>query len=381
VAELAAGVAHNFNNLLQIVLFCSEVGMGALRSKDLTKVATNLQQILESCRSGAETIKRLHDFARARPEAIREGAVFSLDRTVLKAVEMSETLWKSVPERNGVDVVLRKELAPDCFVRGQENELLEVVINLIKNAVEAMPRGGEIFLRVAQEGGDAVLTVDDSGDGIPETDLGKVFQPFYTTKGLHGTGMGLASSYGIVLRHGGQISVQSSRDRGARFIVRVPLAGEDQESALRAKTELGRPLRVLVIDDQEPIVTMMEQLFTRKGHFVLKAMSGPEGLELFERDPVDVVISDLSMPSMTGWQVGQAIKGLCENRGIPKPLFVILTGWGKQSDHIDKNAEFGIDAIVEKPVNFEQLMAHIRRLLRERECAPLAAMGPDGGFC
>jgi len=372
VAELAAGVAHNFNNLLQIILFCTEVAVAALRSDDSTKVTGNLERILESCRSGAETVKRLHDFARSGPEPVREGAVFPLALTVQKAIEMSESLWKSMPERKGLSVTLRKDLAPDCFVRGEENELLEVVINLIKNAVEAMPQGGDIFLRVAQEGSDAVLTVEDSGLGIPEANLGRVFQPFFTTKGLHGTGMGLASSYGIVLRHGGQITVQSNEGRGARFVVSIPLASETRELLKPAESPAQRPLRILVIDDQEPIVAMMEQLFTRRGHTVLRALSGPEGLELFERDHADVVISDLSMPSMTGWQVGKAIKDLCETRGTPKPLFLILTGWGKQPDQPERSAEFGIDGVIEKPVNFERLMTRIRDLLHERECAASA---------
>ncbi|MBI4963671.1 MAG: response regulator [Desulfomonile tiedjei] len=378
VAELSAGVAHNFNNLLQIVLFCSEVGLHAVRSNDLARATSNLQQVLESCRSGAETVRRLHDFARNRPEPIREGAVFPLDHAVQKAIEMSETLWKTAPERDGIHIVLQQKLAPSCFVRGEENEFLEVVINLIKNAVEAMPKGGEISLEVAQEGTEAVLTVADNGAGIPEANLGKVFQPFFTTKGLQGTGMGLASSYGIVLRHGGQIHVRSGEDRGAKFVVRIPLAGESQGVETRDKIELRRPLRILVIDDQEPIVAMMEQLFIRKGHIVYKALSGSEGLDVFQRNPVDVVISDLSMPSMTGWQVGKALKDLCETKGIAKPLTLILTGWGAQQDHIYKSSEFGIDAIIEKPVNFERLMGKIRDLLHERERSSSGEMTFDG---
>jgi len=381
VAELAAGVAHNFNNLLQIVVSCSEVAINGLRSDDLAKAKSNLQQIIESCRSGAETVKRLHDFARVRPDPIREGAIFSLDRTVQQAIEMSEALWKIEPERKGVNIVLRKDLTAECLVRGDENELLEVVINLIKNAVEASSQGGEIFMRVAQEGSDAILTVKDNGIGIPEANLGKVFQPFFTTKGFRGTGMGLASSYGIVLRHGGQIAVKSGEGQGAEFVVKVPLAREAPESVERIGVELPRPLRILLIDDQEPIVAMMEQLFTRRGHIVSTALSGPEGLALFEQNPVDVVISDLSMPAMTGWQVGKALKDLCETRGIAKPLFIILTGWNMQVDDAERGQEWGIDGLVEKPVDFERLLSKIRDLLNQRECSMSTQVSSDAGLC
>jgi len=280
---------------------------------------------------------------------------------------MSETWWKTMPEREGVQVVLRKELLSDCFVRGEENELLEVVINLVKNAVEAMPNGGEIVVRVSVDGNDALLTVEDNGVGIPEANLGRIFEPFFTTKGAKGTGMGLASSYGIVVRLGGQISVDRREGCGTTFSLRFPLAGKTQEAEQQDRTEIQQSLRVLIIDDQEAIVAMLEQLFVRRGHSVITALSGEEGIEQFKRSPVDVVISDLSMPSMTGWDVGKSLQDVCRDMGIPRPLFIILTGWGKQPDETERSAESGIDGIVEKPVNYERLMEKIRELFHERD--------------
>jgi CheY-like chemotaxis protein len=291
---------------------------------------------------------------------------------VQKALDMSETWWKSMPERQGFEVILTKDLMSDCFVQGEENELLEVVINLVKNAVEAMPQGGEIIVRASCEGKNALLTVEDNGVGIPEPDLGRIFEPFFTTKGVHGTGMGLASAYGIILRHGGQISAHRREGGGTRFSVRIPLAGDIREAKPKVRADVPQRLRVLVIDDQEPIVAMLEQLFARRGHTVLTALSGQEGLNIFEHFPVDVVISDLSMPSMTGWQVGKAIKDLCLERGIPRPLFLILTGWGNRPEDSDLGVEAGIDGILEKPVNFERLMGKIRELFHERECLSIS---------
>ncbi len=380
VAELAAGVAHNFNNLLQVMLSSSEVGLAALHSNDLARVTANLQRILEDCRSGAETVRRLQDFAAVRTEPTSQESVLCLSHAVQKALDMSETWWKTGPERMGVSVILTKELIPDCFVRGEENELLEVVINLVKNAVEAMPQGGELVVKVSAQAGDALLTVEDNGVGIPEGNLRRIFEPFFTTKGFQGTGMGLASTYGIVLRHGGHISAVGREGGGTRFSVRIPLACEIERATPEVRTELPPCLRVLIIDDQEPIVAMMEQLFARRGHTVVTALSGQEGLDKFERFPVDVVISDLSMPSMTGWQVGKSLKDLCRNKGIPRPLFLILTGWGKEPDDMDRNAEYGVDGVLEKPVNFARLMDKIRELFHERECSAAAKDGIEIGL-
>ncbi len=369
VGELAAGVAHNFNNILQVMLSSGEVALTAVHSADLDRVTTNLKRILDSCRSGAETVRRLQDFAAVRSEPSSHESIVDLSRAVQKALDMSETWWKTTPGRQGVRVTLTKDLIKDCFVRGEENELLEVVINLVKNAVEAMPQGGDLVAKVSAEEYDALLTVEDNGVGIPEGNLGRIFEPFFTTKGSQGTGMGLASTYGIVLRHGGQISAVGREGGGTTFSVRIPLARETESATPEVGAELPRCLRVLIIDDQEPIVVMMQQLFARRGHAVVTALSGQEGLDKFEHYPVDVVISDLSMPSMTGWQVGKALKDICRNKRIPRPLFLILTGWGRRPDDMDRGAESGVDGILEKPVNFGRLMDKIRELLHERECS------------
>jgi signal transduction histidine kinase len=379
IAELAAGVAHNFNNILQVMLSSGEVALAALKSNDLARATANLQRILDSCRSGAETVKRLQDFAALRSEPTSRANVVSLSRAVQKGLDMSETWWKTMPERRGFDVVLTRHLMSDCFVRVEENELLEVVINLVKNAVEAMPQGGEIAVKVSADGNNAMLTVEDSGLGIPEGNLGRIFEPFFTTKGTQGTGMGLASAYGIILRNGGQISADKREGGGTRFSVSIPLASEIRGATPEVTTDLPQELRVLIIDDQEPIVAMLEQLFARRGHTVVSALSGQEALNVFEHHPVDVVISDLSMPSMTGWQVGKAIKDLCRSKGIPRPLFLILTGWGKQPEDPDRGVEAGIDGIVEKPVNFERLMGKIRDLFRQRESLTTSHDGSGAG--
>lgn len=367
VAELSAGVAHNFNNLLQIVLSNAEVAAHGARTGDMSAVESNLAHILESCRFGAETVRRLQDFARGRTDlAARDGHVFSLSRTVQRAIEMTETWWKTAPEREGLRITLKSSLAENAFVKGEENELFEVVVNLIKNSAEALPLGGNIDVKVYSHNGSAILQVADDGVGIQDQDLGRVFHPFFTTKGLSGTGMGLASSYGIIHRHGGDISVESEAGHGATFTIALPLAGKGADSKEVVAVESDTPLRILLVDDQALVTAAMRLLFENDNHTVFTALSAAEGLEIFHKEPLDLIISDLSMPAITGWQMAEAVKKESQERGIRRPLFMVLTGWSMDVAEDKRLDELGVDHILEKPVIFNRLTALIRKLVRER---------------
>ncbi len=367
VAELSAGVAHNFNNLLQVVLSSCEIASFNLDSGNYENLKFNLERIAESCRFGAETVKRLENFAGAGSGVVvPKGKVFCLSQVAEKAIELSETWWKSFPQKHGLNISLETSFHSECLIRGQENEILEVILNLIKNAAEALPRGGEIGIRTFSEANKWVLEVQDNGEGIAENDLRRVFEPFFTTKGYTGTGMGLASSYGIIVRHGGEISVESEKGKGTKFIVKLPVASESWDGVETPVTAPPRSLRVIVIDDQALIVDAMGKLFQQHGHTIFTAQSGPAGIEMFGRESPDVVICDLSMPFMTGWQVAEAIKNMCKERGTKKPLFLMLTGWGEEEFDEQRMVESGVDGFVQKPVNFRKLIATISELIHRR---------------
>lgn len=369
VGELAGGVAHNFNNLLQIVLGCSQLALTDLELGNVTNAKRNLDQIVESARFGAETVKRLQDFAQIRKDGFGSRTkVFDFSHTVEEAIEMTKPWWKTKPEKEGVSISLTRRLQGGCFIKGIRGELFEVVVNLIKNAAEAMDRGGEI--RVTLETGDenVVLMVKDQGRGIPREDIGRVFEPFWTTKGPQGTGMGLAGSYGIVHRHRGKIMVESSPGQGTVFTVLLPSATEPtaREDSPELPT-IDFRLDILVVDDMPAVIRHLESGLSRLGQNVFSASSGEEAVELFREAPMDVVVSDLAMPGMNGWQVGEAILTLCRERGITKPIFIILTGWGGQKDAERRIRESGVDLVLEKPVDIGTLAKAIEGLYENRQ--------------
>ena len=363
IGELAGGVAHNFNNLLQVILGGSSLGLVKLEMGDLLGVKENLVQIAESTKLGAQTVKRLQDFARIRPSDAAGGKVFDLSRTARDSIEMSKVWWKTGPEKEGYSISMNTDLTTVCPVKGNENDLFEAVVNLIKNAVEALPHGGEILVQTGTEDGTVFLYVQDDGLGINEDDQQRIFDPFWTTKDFERSGMGLSTCYGIVQRHGGRISVQSEPGNGTRVLISLPLAAEiPLESRPTQAPRAEVPLSILVVDDLVAVLRQMEAVLEQYGHTVITATSGKQAISVFTEVKIDLVICDLAMPAMNGWQVGKSVKEICRERGEPKPPFIMLTGWGGQISQSEKMAESGIDRVLEKPIESLRLLDVIHEL-------------------
>lgn len=369
VGELASGVAHNFNNLLQIIVGSAELALTNLKNNDSAKAKVAIQRLHDSAQLGSETVKRLQSFAKIR--AIKDDSeliTFDLSEIVQRSIEMSRPLWRTNPERNGVKIDMRTTLVDGCFIKGNDGELFEVLLNLIKNSVEAMPSGGAITISTSIYEGEVILEVQDTGTGIHQDDFSKMFDPFWSTKGPSGTGLGLAVTHGIVKRHGGAISVHSEIGNGTSFVIRIPLSSQIADvKSVSTKALQAKNLNILIIDDTETILLILNDLLTAHDQKVFTANSGEKGIEIFLEQHIDVIISDLGMPGMTGWEVGGAIKSICEKRGMIKTPFILLTGWGGQSLEPDKISDCGIDGVLEKPIDFTRVVEMINDLIQRQK--------------
>lgn len=224
VADLAAGVAHNFNNFLQIILGNTNICLMRLRSGNLTNIEKNLSTIVDTCGKGAETVQRLNQFASYSESENRESRVetFDLSLVAKEAAELTKPFWYSSSVKSGMKIDLIANTVPGRLVEGVKSQITEVLVNLIKNAVEAMPQGGTIEVETSYEPDWAVLKVKDTGSGIPNERMGNLFNPFFTSNLELGRGLGLATALKIIEDHHGEITVESAVGVGSAFTVRLP---------------------------------------------------------------------------------------------------------------------------------------------------------------
>ncbi|MBI5570202.1 MAG: PAS domain S-box protein [Desulfomonile tiedjei] len=362
VGEMAGAVAHHFNNLLQFVAGTSRQTLGYLETKNFTKIRPPLEQIFDNTRQAVQTVRRLQQFSRARKAvgvsrySHAHAEVFDLSDLVREAVEKSK-VGRQTDTRKGGQIRLELDLAGGCYVEGEETELVEVVVNLLKNSEESLPVGGTIRVKTYVKNDRVVLLVRDNGVGISEKYLGRIFEPFWTSKEGH-VGMGLTTNFGIVRRHRGTLTVTSRKRIGTAFTVQLPLVSKPalKRKPVVVKEATEQTWRILLIDDDEPIVRIFEKGLKILGHTPVPAYSGNQGLKLFEESEFDAVVCDLAMPGMNGWEVARAIHEMCLERGVPKPPFMLLTGWAGQLAEDEILAHPDVDRIVEKPVKVPRLL-------------------------
>lgn len=367
LGEMAGGVAHNFNNLLQVIVGACGAAQIELEFGEIDSAKHTLGKVVESAQTGSHTVKQLQDFAGVRSEDLSfDGRGFDLSDSVARAIEMTKPLWTS-GRRKGYHHEIRQKLEKGCMVKGKQNELFEVVVNLIKNSVEAMPKGGLIEIKTSRDDSHCYLSVKDNGPGIAKGDCAKIFEPFWTTKGLKGTGMGLSTVMGIVSRHEGEITVESDIGKGAEFIIKAPLAKVDNELGIGA---LSNPAdfkaKILLLVHLRAVITELEVGLRQSGHEVFKAPTGTEGLELYKRQDLDVVICDLAMKDLNGWQIARVIKDICFRRGGPKTPFILRAGGMEALKGDPRLDECGVDRIIPRTLDLPGILKLIRELVMER---------------
>ncbi len=321
VGEMSAGVAHNLKNLIQMLFGLTHSALRELEYDNVPAARQHLENVVQSLQHGAETVRRLQDFSKVGAEdSYERGTVFDLSKLTNQAVEFTKPFWETYPRTAGIKIDLKMTLSEACFVKGYQGQIFEVLVNLIKNAAEALNEGGTIDLVTRVEKEKVVCEVRDSGMGIREEDMGRLFTPFFTTKSATGTGLGLATSRSIIGNHGGDLCVHSVYGEGAIFCVKLPLApNPTRQTEVPASAAVERKLKILAVDDMESTLMMLRLGLEAYHHTVFTASSGEDALEAFQSHHVDLVLCDLAMPGMNGWEVGRRIVDLCQEKQIPQP--------------------------------------------------------------
>jgi|WetSurMetagenome_2_1015567.scaffolds.fasta_scaffold02557_5 PAS domain S-box-containing protein len=352
LGQMAAGIAHDLNNKLAAILGQAE--LLKLRGVPL-HVREGLLVLETAATDAAQVVRRLRDFARQGETAPL--APVDLGEVVREAVELTRPRWEDEPQRLGARI--RVEIAPDALppILGHAPEIREALANLIFNAVDAMPEGGTLSLagKVDPEG--VLLAVRDTGRGIADEIRHRIFEPFFTTKGVKGSGLGLSVAYGIMARHGGNVSVASVPGQGTTVTLRFQrVQREDPRQENTPGATRGPARRVLVIDDEPLVRRTVGGLLEAAGHTVIEADSGAAGLASFAGAAVDCVLTDLGMPGMNGWEVARAIKARA-----PQIPVLLLTGWADQAE-VDMTPGL-VERVLHKPIRFEELLQAVSELV------------------
>jgi len=361
VGEMASGVVHDFNNILASILGRVQLILMKLKKEKASlprEMVKSLRVIEKSATDGARILSRIHEFTKAKPDTAFRPT--DLNQVVEDSLEMTKTYWKDKAFLSGIQIKIKKELKAKHKVLGDATELREVLTNLILNAVDAMPRGGTLTLRTEEGENSVFLTVEDTGVGMTEEIKKKIFVPFFTTKGEEGTGLGLSLAHGIITRHRGEITVKSVPGSGSSFTIKLPRCEAEEDKSMRIKPR-SESARILVIEDEKNIREVLEEILSTAGHKVIQAANGEEGVELFKRQKPDLVITDLGMPGLSGWDVADKIKA--EDPSTP---VILSTGWRVNLDQPDVHKR-SVDRVISKPFNMGQILDLISELLAQKK--------------
>ena len=366
IGTLAGGIAHNFNNLLMGIqgntsMMLLNIDSGNPRHKNLK----NIEKLVEN---GAKLTAQLIGYAR---EGSYEVKPTSLNQLVK---ETSGTFGMTKRE-----ITVHQELSERLYgIEADQSQIEQALLNLYVNAADAMPGGGDLFLKTmnvtdknitgklykAKPGNYVLLTVRDTGIGMDKETRERIFEPFFTTKGLaSGTGLGTASAYGTVKGHGGYIDVDSEKGKGTTFSIYLPATEKviEEKEVLSDELVKGKGT-VLLVDDEEMVLEAGEELLNHLGYEVLLVQNGREALELYKKnqDKIDLVLLDMVMPVMGGGEAFDRIKEINTN------VKVLLSSGYSLEGEAKEILERGCDAFIQKPFKLEQLSQKLRAILDKK---------------
>jgi signal transduction histidine kinase/CheY-like chemotaxis protein len=372
LGQMASGVAHDINNAISPValytasLLEQEPGLS-------TRARNYLVTIQRAIHGVAETVSRMREFSRPR-ELQLTPALIDLNRIVEQVLDLTRVRWSDLPQERGSVISIKTQMAAGLpAVMGAESEIRDALTNLIFNAVDAMPDGGTLTVRTRvlaapgeDESGTVCLEVCDTGVGMDDATRQLCIEPFFTTKGERGTGLGLAMVYGTVQRHGAEMEIDSARGKGTTMRLIFPLAAVALTPSVSQQTTRPlQPLRILIVDDDPLVIEALRDTLQFDGHQVTAADGGQAGIDAFTAAQshnlgFDAVITDLGMPYIDGRRVATAVK-----IASPATPVILLTGWGQRMK-ADQETPANVDGVLNKPPKLRELRSMLAALATDR---------------
>jgi PAS domain S-box-containing protein len=364
LGQMASGIAHDINNAISPVALYTEALLE--REPNLSERARSQLEIIQRAIDDiAQTVARMGEFYRAREPQVSLLPV-DLNKLIGQVIALTRARWSDMAQQRGAAIDVRTELAADLpMIAAAESQIRDALVNLVFNAVDAMPEGGPLTIRTGLSAGShsqiVLLEVEDKGVGMDEDTRRRCLEPFFTTKGTRGTGLGLAMVYGVAQRHGANLEIESAPGKGT--LVRMNFAIAQPATAVSSGSHRAPagPLRILIIDDDPLLLKSLRDALETDGHDVTSANGGQAGIEAFVEShaagtPFPVVITDLGMPHVDGRKVASTIKA-----SVPTTLVIMLTGWGRRLV-AEGDVPSGVDQVLSKPPKLIELRAALARI-------------------
>jgi signal transduction histidine kinase/ActR/RegA family two-component response regulator len=370
LGQMASGIAHDINNAISPVALYTEL---LLEKEPNLSARTReyLQTTQRAIEDVAHTVARMREFYRKREDQLVLMPV-ALNRLVQQVADLTRARWNDIPQQRGIVIKMKMELAAELpEIGGIESEIREALTNLVFNAVDAMPEGGVLTIRTTRGVNSGVpqvmVEVADTGIGMDDATRRRCLEPFFTTKGERGTGLGLAMVYGVSQRHNADVEVESAPGKGTTMRLVFPvLAKADEEQAKEPASEAPQTRhRILVVDDDPLLIKSLRDTLEGDGHAVTTTHGGQEGIDAFRAaenrgQPFAVVITDLGMPYVDGRKVAAAVKG-----ASPSTPVILLTGWGQRLV-AEGDIPPHVDRVLNKPPKLRELRTALTEVVTNR---------------
>ncbi|GJQ61982.1 MAG: hypothetical protein SCALA702_10350 [Melioribacteraceae bacterium] len=359
IGEMASAVAHDFNNALQSIFGNIEL---ALFKPDIPKsVRKYLETIRNSADDASARVKLLQRFG-GKTRSSSEFAQVNLNSVAQDVIVQSRPLWKNISEIEGRHIKIKSDLGNVSQIAGNESELRAVLYNTVKNSIESIKHDGEVKIYTRMNGNNVEVLVEDNGSGMDENVKARIFQPFFSTKGFEmGRGLGMSGAYSIINEHKGTLAVEFSEPgKGTTIKISLPAIEKksDSDGTIKKDSEI-KSVKVLWIDDEPLIRGVAGEMLETLGHTGKIVESGEEALKILEQEKFDLIVTDLGMPGMNGWELVSEIRG----RYGEKPGIGVLTGWGTQIEQT-KLEQNKIQSVLGKPFKINQLKDFLAEIIR-----------------
>ncbi|MGR3174340.1 MAG: ATP-binding protein [Candidatus Scalindua sp.] len=354
---MASGVAHDFNNMLAIIF----------GNIDLIEVEDNKDMILKrlaiikkAAVDSANIIKRLQKFTKTNSEDTQFQPV-KFNDLVRESIEITTPMWKDAQQGKGISVeVVENFSEEELIVHANDTDLRESIINLIFNSIDAMPQGGRINIVTYLKDQNIYLEISDNGIGMTEETKRRIFDPFFTTKGVSHSGLGMSMVYGVIKRHNGSIDIETKPGKGTSFTIVLPKGNEIIEKEDKKSSpvvEMGKA-NIMIIDDEPLLGVLLSEILSKQGHQTCVFDSGKGGIEAFKKGSYEILITDLGMPGVSGWEVINTVRQI-----KPGVVIGIITGWDISEEEAKQK---GADFLINKPFRADYVLQVVTNAVKSK---------------